>query len=162
MLYCPTTNVLPLRRCAYYCAPCQPAEDSVNTGTPGVCRRNACRRHHVTMCCGSLLGPVVASFRALSGRLKFTVRRHKCNKDALLCVRLSCGGIHGYSSCGTHLQSRHGVCWIWRVSLEAPSRMTSPRAWKHPSSARGTSLRRSDRGTSLMRNAHPPKNTIGP
>jgi len=31
----------------------------------------------------SLLGPVVPSFRALSGRLKFTVRRHKFNKDSL-------------------------------------------------------------------------------
>ena len=31
----------------------------------------------------SLLGPVVPSFRALSGRLKFTVRRHKFNKDCL-------------------------------------------------------------------------------
>jgi len=31
----------------------------------------------------SLLGPVVPSFRALSGRLKFTVRRHKFNTDSL-------------------------------------------------------------------------------
>jgi len=31
----------------------------------------------------SLLGPVVPSFRALSGRLDFTVRRHKFNKDSL-------------------------------------------------------------------------------
>ena len=30
-----------------------------------------------------LLGPVDPSFRALSGRLKFTVRRHKFNKDSL-------------------------------------------------------------------------------
>ena len=29
------------------------------------------------------LGPVDPSFRALSGRLKFTVRRHKFNKDSL-------------------------------------------------------------------------------
>ena len=28
-----------------------------------------------------LLGPVYPSFRALSGRLRFTVRRHKFNKD---------------------------------------------------------------------------------
>ena len=28
-----------------------------------------------------LLGPVDPSFRAISGRLKFTVRRHKANKD---------------------------------------------------------------------------------
>ena len=31
----------------------------------------------------SLSGPVVPSFRALSGRLNFTVRRHKFNKDSL-------------------------------------------------------------------------------
>ena len=31
----------------------------------------------------SLLGPVDPSFRALSGCLKFTVRRHKFNKDSL-------------------------------------------------------------------------------
>ena len=31
----------------------------------------------------SRLGPVDPSFRALFGRLKFTVRRHKFNKDAL-------------------------------------------------------------------------------
>jgi len=31
----------------------------------------------------SPLGPVDPSFRALSGRLKFTVRRHKFNKDSL-------------------------------------------------------------------------------
>ena len=30
----------------------------------------------------SLLGPVDLSFRALSGRLKFTVRRHKFNEDS--------------------------------------------------------------------------------
>jgi len=30
-----------------------------------------------------LLGPVVPSFRALPGRLKFTVRRHKFNEDSL-------------------------------------------------------------------------------
>ena len=31
-----------------------------------------------------LSGPVVPSFRALSGRLKFTVRRHTFNKEGLL------------------------------------------------------------------------------
>ena len=30
----------------------------------------------------SLLGPVVRSFRALTGRLKLTVRRHKFNRDS--------------------------------------------------------------------------------
>ena len=35
--------------------------------------------HRVSL---SLLGPVDPSFRALSGRLKFTVRRHKFNKDS--------------------------------------------------------------------------------
>ena len=31
----------------------------------------------------SLLGPVVPSFRTLSGRLQFAVRRHQFNKDSL-------------------------------------------------------------------------------
>ena len=35
-----------------------------------------------------LLGPVDPSFRALSGRLQFTVRRHKSNKDYLSNSRL--------------------------------------------------------------------------
>ena len=34
----------------------------------------------------SPLGPVNPSFRALSGRLKFTVRRHKFNKDSIICL----------------------------------------------------------------------------
>ena len=38
----------------------------------------------------SLSGPVDPSFRALSGRLKFTIRRHKFNKDSLCCVRMVC------------------------------------------------------------------------
>ena len=35
------------------------------------------------MGCVSRLGPVDLSFRALAGLLKFTVRRHKFNKDSL-------------------------------------------------------------------------------
>ena len=35
-----------------------------------------------------LLGPVVPAFRALSGRLKFTVRRHKFNKRFSLLVQV--------------------------------------------------------------------------
>ena len=34
-----------------------------------------------------LLGPIDPSFRALAGRLNFTVRRHKFNKDSLFVVR---------------------------------------------------------------------------
>ena len=36
-----------------------------------------------TVYCQSPLGPVDPSFRALSRRLKFTVRRYKFNKDTL-------------------------------------------------------------------------------
>jgi len=39
--------------------------------------------HVVHRVSSSLLGPVVPSVRALSGRLKFTVRRHQFNKDSL-------------------------------------------------------------------------------
>ena len=37
-----------------------------------------------------LAGPVVPSFRALSRRLKFTVRRHKFNKDSLSPAQTGC------------------------------------------------------------------------
>jgi len=40
----------------------------------------------VTDAASALPAPVDPSFRALSGRLKFTVRRHKFNKDSLLQV----------------------------------------------------------------------------
>ena len=40
--------------------------------------------HCFIVYCQSPLGPVDPSFRALSGRIKFTVRRHKLNKDSLL------------------------------------------------------------------------------
>jgi len=42
--------------------------------------------HHVS---SSFLGPVDPSFRALSGRLEFTVQRHQFNKESLnpLCKR---------------------------------------------------------------------------
>ena len=36
----------------------------------------------------SLVGPVISSFRALSGRLKFPVRRHKFIQDSLPCCML--------------------------------------------------------------------------
>ena len=42
-----------------------------------------CVRKVVHRVSSSLLGPVDPSFRALSGRLKFIVRRHKFNKDSL-------------------------------------------------------------------------------
>jgi len=41
------------------------------------------RRQVLHRVSSSLLGPVHPSFRALSGRLKFMVRRHKLNKDSL-------------------------------------------------------------------------------
>jgi len=41
-------------------------------------------RYDVHRVPSSLVGPVDPSFRALSGRLEFTVRRHKFNKDSLV------------------------------------------------------------------------------
>jgi len=38
----------------------------------------------VALVSSSLLGPVVSSFRALSGPLKITVRHHKFNEDSPL------------------------------------------------------------------------------
>ena len=46
-----------------------------------------CRRLQVLHRVSSgLLGPVNSSFRALPGRLKFTVRRHRFNQDCLSLV----------------------------------------------------------------------------
>ena len=44
-----------------------------------VCRSLSSRGHNT-----KFVGPVDLSFRALSGRLQFTVRLHKFNKDSLL------------------------------------------------------------------------------
>ena len=44
----------------------------------------------------SPLGPADPSFRALSGRLKFTFRRHKFNEDYLF--RGCCEGLSSYTS----------------------------------------------------------------
>ena len=51
----------------------------------------------------SLLGPVDPSFRALSGRLGFTVRRHKFSKDSLFS-----------SFAAPH---RYEVAWIFNVRI---------------------------------------------
>jgi len=70
---------------------------------------------------GGLLGPVVPSFRALSGRLKFTVRRHKFNKDSLplvgfgLRVSGSASGVLGLGCRGYHA----GVVVLLPVALDA-------------------------------------------
>ena len=50
----------------------------------------------------SILGPMDHSFRALTGCLKFTVRRHKFNKDSLRCrgeETLLVRGLLLYRSC---------------------------------------------------------------
>ena len=44
----------------------------------------------------SLLDPVVSSFRALSERLKFTVRRQEFNKDSLSLLNDLETGIHRF------------------------------------------------------------------
>jgi len=54
------------------------------TGEGGAPRGGQARTAVFLRVSSSLLGPVDPSFRALSGRLKFTVRRHKFNKDSLL------------------------------------------------------------------------------
>ena len=50
----------------------------------------------------SLLGPVDPSFRALSERLKFTIRRHQSNKDLLYAA----GGARGQVGRGRDLRAR--------------------------------------------------------
>ena len=52
-------------------------------------------------------GPVVPSFRALSGRLELTVRRHKFNKDILdrIIVKLGPKSLDG-PLCGVSLHAK--------------------------------------------------------
>ena len=75
--------------------------------TPERCFAAQSTRHSETLLC--YWSPVDPSFRALSGRLKFTVRRHKFNKDSL---QMSCARQH---------------------SSRAPAR--SRLVWKRPSSS---------------------------
>jgi len=67
-----------------------------------------------TVCVASLSGPVDPSFRALSGRLKFTVRLHKFNKGSL-------------SSVGRVLLIEPGVeqVLVWSFSLETTHEPTA-------------------------------------
>ena len=70
-----------------WCLP--PGSRQPQPSSPPPCihpRVSASDVHHVS---SSLLGPVDPSFRALSGRLKFTVWRHKFNKDALSSYEIS-------------------------------------------------------------------------
>jgi len=46
------------------------------------CWRWLCGNKMPTSVSPRLLGPVAPSFRAISGRLKFTARRHQFNKDS--------------------------------------------------------------------------------
>ena len=63
-------------------------ERDTDRGSPRSSRRSSqrsslARAPRAQQVSSSLLGPVDPSFQALSGRLKFTVRRHKFNKDSL-------------------------------------------------------------------------------
>jgi len=69
------------------------------------------------------LGPVVPSFRALSGRLKFADRRHHFNKDSLSLNRRrqssNCWGSHiVFLDCMFGFGDRvlDFVCWILGVA----------------------------------------------
>ena len=66
--------------------------------TSGACER--CGVHYILhRVTSSLLGPVDPSFGALSGRLKFTVRRHKFNEDSLLSLSRARRVCWSLSSC---------------------------------------------------------------
>ena len=88
-------NLLPLGDPLRRTGPVHPAFKLISTRQYLVGRRLLVV-HRVS---SSLLGPVDFSFRALSGRLKFTVRRHKLNKDSLFRVE----GLQGYLA----LKKRH-------------------------------------------------------
>jgi len=66
-----------------------PASRRASPTCPHPPRHSACPGVPPGPISSSLLGPVDPSFRALSGRLKFTARRHKFNEDSLF----SCPGV---------------------------------------------------------------------
>ena len=55
---------------------------TIEHGWEACATRSGCR-YDMARVSSSLLDPVVPSFRALSGRLNFTVRRHEFNQDTL-------------------------------------------------------------------------------
>ena len=59
------------------------AHDVVSAAPKDAARMELSPQDALKVCRQSPLGPVDPSFGALAGRLKFTVRRHKFNKDSL-------------------------------------------------------------------------------
>jgi len=118
------------------------------------------RRKVVHRVSSSLLGPVDPSFRALSGRLKFMVRRHKFNKYSLFfdiqhqCAGMSMQYISQYSlglPAGTRetRRGRQNSC-VLALSVVV--------TWLPFHGRRGTPLIRNrvpSRGTSLIRTHSP-------
>ena len=115
----------------------------------------------------SLFGPVDPSFRALSGRLKFTVRSHKFDKDSLSCFRPKSGYTCARSESAreggvqrprSHINLRHACerCTQGQISdiftqVSTSSKTLVPQPTAHEY-----------RGTLFIRNTHPPRITIGP
>jgi len=87
---------------------------------PDSCLYVPARRSHVSgeevlhRVSSSILGPVDPSFRALSGRLKFTVRRHEFNNDSL----------------SQRHQDSHDTCTVHAWRNLGGQQMPSPRPWK--------------------------------
>jgi len=74
----------------------------------------------------SLLGPVAPSFRALSGRLKFTVRRHKFNTD------LIAGSIHDEYDFGVSKDGYKTIVYlkfIYTLKIDQNLRQNSIRSY---------------------------------
>ena len=94
----------------------------------------------------SLSGPVVPSLRALSGRLNFTVRRHKFNTDSLLGRADQSSAVPGVV--------KQPPCGIVQTLSSAPF-------WLADCFQVG-GLRVRYRGTSLIRNARLARTSIGP
>ena len=87
----------------------------------------------------SLLGLVDPSFRALSGRLKFTVRRHQSNKDCLLSSP--------FLSVNTHL-------WLGNPNRPTRAISTSPHV-AFPGCTRKVDIRLHGKGNSNSHGARP-------
>ena len=83
----------------------------------------SCHREVVHRVSSSLLGPVDPRFRALSGRLQFTVRRHKFSLLAAVVLQHDASAAARWGLAGSLAQRRSNkiismITWIWTGRLQ--------------------------------------------
>ena len=92
VFHCRTSMTVPRvsRSCEYFpCGPNSIRKQIWMKPVRALWRSSCCISKRAGSLRASRLGRVDPSFRALSGRLQFTVRRHKCNQDSLRAGQIS-------------------------------------------------------------------------